>query len=285
VTGAAATLAAASARLDPFLEVVLPSADTPPLALHAAMRQLVFPGGKRLRPALVFSGCAAAGGSPERALPAAAAVELLHTYSLVHDDLPCMDDDSERRGRPTVHVVHGEAVAVLAGDALQALAFEALVADPPGGLQTPDAVRALATRDLALAAGSRQLVGGQADDLAFQTGGADDAMRIEAIHARKSAALIAASIVLGARFGGAGPGLLDVLAKAGQEAGVAFQIADDLLDRDDDEPCSLVRVLGEGEAQDRAETLLESALARLADLGEEAAPLRELLVFAVRRDR
>jgi geranylgeranyl pyrophosphate synthase len=285
VSGAAATLAAASARLDPFLEAVLPSADSPPVGLHAAMRQLVFPGGKRLRPALVFSGCAATGGSPERALPAAAAVELLHTYSLVHDDLPCMDDDSERRGRPTVHVVHGEAVAVLAGDALQALAFEVLVADRPAGPQTPDGVRALATRDLALAAGSRQLVGGQVDDLAFQAGAADDAMRIEAIHARKSAALIAASIVLGARFGGAAPALLDVLAKAGQEAGVAFQIADDLLDRDDDEPCSVVRVLGEGEARDRAEALLESALARLADLGEEAAPLRELLVFAVRRDR
>jgi geranylgeranyl pyrophosphate synthase len=285
VTDAAATLEAAKERLDPFLEAILPAADAPPGALHAAMRQLVFPGGKRFRPALVFAGCAAAGGAPEVALPAAAAVELLHTYSLVHDDLPCMDDDALRRGQPTVHVVHGEAVAVLAGDALQALAFEALVADPPGGPPVPAEVRALATRDLALAAGSRQLVGGQVDDLAFELRGADDATRIEAIHARKSAALIAASIVLGARYGGAGPALLDGLGKAGHEAGVAFQIADDLLDRDDDEPCSLVRVLGEGEARDRASALLESALGRLADLGEEAAPLRELLVFAVRRDR
>ncbi len=271
---------ARSGRVEAFLDEVVPAADAPPAALHAAMRHLLFPGGKRLRPALACAGCEAVGAAWERALPAAAAVELIHTYSLIHDDLPCMDDDRERRGRPTVHVAYDEATAVLAGDALQALAFEVLARETSDA--APERCRA-ALQEVAWAASSRALVGGQLDDIAFEPGGTDPAGRVESIHRRKSAALIAASITAGAHLGGASAEQIDQLGKLGEEVGVAFQIADDVLDSQDGEPCSLVRVLGEAAATERAELLLESALARLEAFGTEADSLRELACYAVRR--
>jgi len=266
--------------VDAWLERALPPADAPPAALHAAMRHLLFPGGKRLRPALAFAAAEAVGASPERALPIAAAVELVHTYSLVHDDLPCMDDDVERRGRPTVHVAYGEATAVLAGDALLAAAFETLAAGAPG--LPPDALLA-ALRELAVAAGSRELCGGQADDLDFDAAGGPAA--IESVHLRKSAALIAAAVVGGARLGGADAATLARLREFALAVGLAFQIADDLLDGDTDGACSLVRALGADRARARAESLLEGALGLVEGLGVRAEPLRELARFAVRRDR
>ena len=268
-------LAERARLLDPFLDALLPQAGEEPAALHAAMRHLLLPGGKRLRPGLCFAACEAVGGAPEQALAGAAAVELVHTYSLVHDDLPCMDDDATRRGQPTVHVAFGEATAVLAGDALLALAFEVLAR----------AGDAAAVAELARAAGSRELVGGQALDLAALDASALDAAAIEAIHRRKSAALIAASLGLGARLGGADGALHARLVAAGLDLGVAFQIADDLLDADADGACSLVHVLGGPLARARAEALLAGALARLADLPARAEPLRELARFAVRRER
>jgi geranylgeranyl diphosphate synthase type II len=267
-------LAERGALLEPFLDDVLPVAGEPPARLHAAMRHLLFPGGKRLRPGFCFAGCEAAGGAPEHALPAAAAVELVHTYSLVHDDLPCMDDDALRRGRPTVHVAYGEALAVLAGDALLALAFELLARAGDAG----------AVGELARAAGSRELVGGQALDLAFPDEGVADAAAVEAVHRKKSAALIAAAVALGARAGGADAALSERFALFGREVGLAFQIADDLLDADGDGACSLVRALGGPAARARAEALLEGALARLSDLGARAEPLRQLARYAVRRE-
>ncbi|HYB11921.1 MAG TPA: polyprenyl synthetase family protein [Myxococcota bacterium] len=284
----AAYLAERGALVDAVLERALPSANTPPQRLHAAMRHLLFPGGKRLRPALAIAAAEAVGAPPERALALAAAVELVHTYSLVHDDLPCMDDDLERRGRPTVHVAFGEAVAVLAGDALLAAAFEVLASAP----EVPAEALLLAARDLARAAGSLALVGGQVDDLAFQAGRASLAS-VESIHERKSAALIAASIVGGARLAGASSALLERLRRFGLAVGIAFQIADDLLDeRQDgaeetggDAGCSLVPLVGVQAARERAEALLGSALESIEDLGQRAEPLRELARFAVRRDR
>ncbi len=270
-----------AALVDGFLEQRLPSASEPPAALHAAMRHLVFPGGKRLRPAFVFAGCEAAGATPELALPAAAAVELVHTYSLIHDDLPCMDDDAVRRGRPTVHIAYGEANAVLAGDALLAFAFE-LLADAEGACGA--AAVAACTRTLAIAAGSRQLVGGQADDLVFAAGGPATLARVESVHRRKSAALISASVVCGARIAGADRELLAQLAAFGEEVGVAFQIADDVLDADRNEACSSVAVLGLPAARARAEVLLASAQERIDGLGEKGAALRMLAELAVRRD-
>jgi geranylgeranyl pyrophosphate synthase len=245
------------------------------------MRHLVFPGGKRLRPGFAFAGCEALGAPPERALPAALAVELVHTYSLIHDDLPCMDDDATRRGRPTVHVAYGEATALLAGDALLALAFETLA----GAARESGAEAALAcTRALAAAAGSRQLVGGQVDDLAIAAGAAASPELVESVHRRKSAALIAASVVCGARLGGAGPDVLENLAGFGREVGVAFQIADDVLDADRGEACSSVAVLGLAGARARAEGLLAGALRRLDGMGEKASALRMLAEMAVRRE-
>jgi geranylgeranyl diphosphate synthase type II len=266
--------------VDAALEKWLPPAGEPPAQLHAAMRHLVFPGGKRVRPALAFAGCEAVGSAPDRALPVAVAVELVHTYSLIHDDLPCMDDDVERRGRPTVHVAYGEATALLAGDALLTAAFEVLAAARP---EHPAERVLAAISDLAQASGSRQLVGGQVDDLAV--GSDADASAIESIHRRKTAALIAAAVVGGARLGGAPARDLERLQVFGERVGVAFQITDDLLDREEDAGCSLATLLGPEAARDRAEALLSDALTDVEPLGAPADPLRELARFAVRRRR
>jgi len=270
-------------RVSAALDAWLPAANTPPQTLHGAMRHLVFPGGKRLRPVLACAGAEAVESSPERALPMAVAVELVHVYSLIHDDLPCMDDDDERRGRPTVHVVYGDAVAVLAGDALLASAFECLARAE--GYPPEQVVGALG--ELAHAAGSLQLVGGQADDLAIadKLPALPDLAEIEAIHLRKTAALMTAAIVGGARLGDAKPDVLERLRRFGHRLGVAFQIADDLLDRDSQEPCSSLRVLGEDGARRRATRLIEAALAELEPLGNASEPLRELARFSIGRDR
>jgi geranylgeranyl pyrophosphate synthase len=265
--------------VDAELERLLPKASEAPEGLHAAMRHLVFPSGKRFRPILAIAGAEAVAGRGQDALPMAAAVELVHTYTLIHDDLPCMDDDAERRGRPTVHVAHSEALAVLAGDALQALAFEVLATPADESSATRIS---LCVRELARAIGSRELVGGQADDLEYAPEDLDRT-RIESVHARKSAALIAVSITGGARLAGADDEVLERLRQFGLEVGVAFQIADDLLDEGEDDLCSLVRVLGTEGARARADELLARALGRIDDLGERAEPLRELARFAVQR--
>ena len=274
-----AYLAERAPLVERALETAMPPATETPEPLHEAMRHLLFPGGKRLRPALALAASEAVGAPPERALPVAAAVELVHTYSLVHDDLPCMDDDDERRGRPSVHAAFGEAIAVLAGDALLAAAFGALAS--AGGDGSAERVLG-ASRDLAEAAGSSNLVGGQAADLAFDPIDLDPA-RIESIHARKSAALSAASVVGGARLGGADAATLEQLRVFGGAVGVAFQIADDLLDEGEGDACSLVRAVGREAARARAEGLLDTALLAIETLGDRAEPLRELARFAVRR--
>ncbi|MDE0884533.1 MAG: polyprenyl synthetase family protein [Myxococcota bacterium] len=274
---AQAWLAERTPAVNAALEAWLPGADVAPCALHAAMRHLVFPGGKRLRPALALAAAEAVGGPAEAALPMATAVELVHIYSLIHDDLPCMDDDELRRGRPTVHVAFGEATAVLAGDALQSLAFEVLlsVAEPGPA--------ARAARDLAEAIGAAGLVGGQADDLGPDPAGLG-VEHILSIHARKTAALIRVAILGGARLAGANDSRLAELAAFGREVGVAFQIADDCLDAEDEDACSLLAVEGIEASRERAEKLLDSALARLEGAGEGAEPLRALARFAVRRE-
>jgi len=266
-------------KVDRVLDAVIPAADAAPAQLHAAMRHILFPGGKRLRPVLAIAAAEAVGAPGERALPLAAAVELVHTYSLIHDDLPCMDDDAERRGVPAVHVAFGEAVAVLAGDALLAAAFEVLAQGSPG--LEPERLVA-ASLELSRAAGSLALVGGQVADLVFDASDTS-AERIESVHARKSAALIATSIVGGALLGGADRETVERLRRCGMAAGIAFQIADDVLDEGEDDPCSLVRAVGVDAARERAESLLASALVELEALGEKAEPLRELVRFSVRR--
>jgi geranylgeranyl diphosphate synthase type II len=218
-------LAERAAFVDAVLDRLIPSADTAPATIHRAMRHSIFAGGKRLRPILCLAAAEACGGSREAASFAACAVECLHTYSLIHDDLPSMDNDDFRRGVPTCHKVYGEGVAILAGDALQALAFELLV-------KTPATVRHSAgdlVAELARTAGSLHLVGGQVADLE----GEGKKLPLEAlrfIHENKTAALLTTSLVLGGMSADAQPEELQALRAFGMATGLAFQILDDILD-------------------------------------------------------
>ena len=220
--------------IEPFLERWIPRIEQElgkymdavpedPERLSAAMRHALLGGGKRLRPACVLIGAAAVGGVEKEALPAACAVEMVHSYSLVHDDLPCMDDDDLRRGRPTVHKAFDEATAVLAGDALLTLAFQILAADLPAEI-SPAAAAALAR-----AAGPAGMVGGQMADLLAE-GQPLEEERILSIDRRKTAAMFSAAFELGGLCGGGGTEQLQTLARIGEICGIAFQIVDDLLD-------------------------------------------------------
>ncbi len=197
-----------------------------PAALADAMRYAVLDGGKRLRPLLVLAACEATGGNPQAALRAACAVELIHAYSLVHDDLPCMDNDVLRRGKPTVHVQFGEAQALLAGDALQALAFEILT---PDDATIPAALQARLCRLLAQAAGSAGMAGGQAIDLA-SVGQPLTEHQLREMHRLKTGALLQGSVLMGAACGEHSAAAGKALANYGAAIGLAFQVVDDILD-------------------------------------------------------
>jgi len=214
-------------RIDAALGAVLPNGDTLPASLHAAMRHSVFAGGKRLRPMLALAGCGACGVDPELAMPAACAVELIHTYSLIHDDLPAFDDEELRRGQPTCHVTYGETVAILAGDALQALAFEVLAEATLNGDSTSG--WAAASREMARAAGSLGMCGGQTLDIEA-TGQSLDVAALRQLHAYKTGALLTASVVCGGMVGGADEVATAALRVYGDAVGLAFQVVDDLLD-------------------------------------------------------
>ena len=279
--------------IDAAIEARFPADEQLPASLSGAMRHLLFPGGKRLRPIFALAAAEAVGGASDRAVPIGVAVELIHTYSLVHDDLPCMDDDDERRGRPTVHKAFDEATAVLAGDALLTEAF-AVLSD--GNWTAAEArARLIAVDCVSRAAGARGLVGGQIDDLAFEASSQapsaevgdrrTEREQLASIHVRKTAALFRAAIVGGAALGGATRAEREVLDAFGLDVGMAFQIADDLLDADRDEAASILRLQGIEDAQAGAEALLGRALARIDGWGERAEPLRELARFAVRRER
>jgi farnesyl diphosphate synthase len=268
-----------------------------PVELGDAMRYAVLDGGKRLRPMLVFAASEAVGGHAEAALRAACSVELIHAYSLVHDDLPCMDNDVLRRGKPTVHVKFGEADALLAGDALQALAFELLT---PDGDAIAPAVQAKLCRLLARAAGSQGMAGGQAIDLA-SVGLALDEAQLREMHRLKTGALLQGSVEMGAACGNVlAPQALDALREYGAAMGLAFQVVDDILDviadsetlgktagKDaaSDKP-TYVSLLGLDGARAEARELLVEALAALdrSTLADTGA-LRALAHMVVDRDR
>ncbi|MDA3961065.1 MAG: polyprenyl synthetase family protein [Planctomycetota bacterium] len=286
----ASFLESAVALADAALEQALPSADTAPATLHQAMRYAVFAGGKRIRPALVLAACRACGGSDAACAPAMAAVEMLHTYTLVHDDLPAMDDDDLRRGRPTCHVVYGDATAVLVGDALQTQCFETLAA--AGGP---------AVACLARAAGSRGVIGGQQDDLEAEGSTVDDSpackARLERIHRGKTAALIRASCELGALAAEASPETVATLGRFGEAAGLAFQVIDDILDTTasvedlgktpgKDAACgklTYVAVYGLEAARAEADRLRDEAVAIAQSFGAGGADLQSLAGFIVDR--
>ena len=201
-----------------------------PAALVEAMRYAVLDGGKRLRPLLVMAACESVGGNTKAALRAACATELIHAYSLVHDDMPCMDNDVLRRGKATVHVKFGEAQALLAGDALQALAFELLT---PEDAEVPDGLQARLCRLLALAAGSNGMAGGQAIDLA-SVGRALTETQLREMHRLKTGALLQGSVLMGAACGMPSPGAIAALERYGAAVGLAFQVVDDILDATED---------------------------------------------------
>ena len=216
------------ARVDQALDRYLPAASTSPGALHRAMRYSVFAGGKRVRPVLCLLAGRLVGATSRTLMPAACALEMVHTYSLIHDDLPAMDDDDLRRGKPTSHRKFGEATAILAGDALLTLAFETIARRTKDG---PVAAKLCA--ELAGAAGADGMVGGQVLDLLGE-GKRPDRRRLEAIHKRKTAALIRASVRMGAIAGGATSKALAALSRYGGALGLLFQITDDLLDETGD---------------------------------------------------
>jgi geranylgeranyl diphosphate synthase type II len=278
--------------VDTALSAHLPPEDESPEILHKAMRYSVLAGGKRLRPLLCLAACEACGAPTNTALLPALAVEILHTYTLIHDDLPCMDDDDLRRGRPTSHKVFGEANALLAGDALLTLTFEWLARSQPQPPRTPaDLVRTLAE-----AAGHRGVIAGQIEDLAAE-GAAPSAARVESIHRLKTAALLRASVLLGGLSAGADDDHLAALARYGEAAGLAFQIADDLLNEtstpeqlgkatgSDRERSKMtyVRVFGLEVAQRRAETLTAEACSALAAFPGPVEPLQAFARYAIAR--
>jgi geranylgeranyl diphosphate synthase, type II len=267
-----------------------------PEHLRAAICYALLGPGKRLRPRLVLMAAEACGGNIEAALPAACAVEMVHAYSLVHDDLPAMDDDDLRRGRPTCHKVYGEAVAILVGDALLARAFEIVATE----IQ-PAAVAAKCCAILACAAGASALVGGQAADLEMaadnQAQLSGTLSELEAIHRRKTGALIRASLELGGVVAGATREQLAALSAYGQRVGLAFQITDDLLDVAGNEAAvgkrltkdadggklTFPRLLGCEASRERATTLIDEACAMIEIFGPKGEPLKVLAKFVCDR--
>jgi geranylgeranyl diphosphate synthase type II len=290
---AAIDVDALAASIDSALDRYSKFDDGCPPELGEAIRYALLAPGKRLRPRLVLLAAQACGGSIDATLPAACSVEMIHTYSLVHDDLPAMDDDDLRRGRPTCHKVFGEATAILVGDALLARAFEVIANDV-----TPADRAARCCAILGHAAGATALVGGQASDLA---GGitADNLPALESIHRRKTGALICASLEMGGVVAGASNAQLAALRDYGQALGLAFQITDDLLDVSGSEATMGKRVakdtdhgkstypqlLGIQESRDRVSVLTDNACRAVAIFGPSGQPLAELAEFVRDRNR
>ena len=286
-------VAAQQARFENVLSEVLPRAEAAPQRLHEAMRYAVLDGGKRVRPLLAFAAGELAGAEVARVNIAAAAVELIHAYSLVHDDMPCMDNDVLRRGKPTCHVQYDEATALLVGDSLQTLAFQLLAEHR----LSDDAARQLEMiRLLAVASGSRGMAGGQAIDL-DSVGKALALPELEFMHIHKTGALIRSAVLLGAHCGTTTAAQLARLDHFGKCVGLAFQVVDDVLDceadtatlgktagkdADNGKP-TYVSLLGIQAARDMAQRLHSEALETLDEFGGAARRLRELADFIVLR--
>lgn len=277
--------------LQGFLDPVVTGTDR----LHEAVRYSLFCGGKRLRPILAMAGAESVGARSEDVLRLACAVECIHTFSLIHDDLPAIDDDTMRRGSPTNHVVYGEAMAILAGDALLALAFE-LIADSRDALPPDRVLEALAI--VARASGTQGMVGGQVADIENEGRDDLDEPTVASIHARKTGALLTASLIGGACLGGASPAQMQALRQFGNEVGLAFQIIDDILDLEGDanklgkpvgsdlkqDKATYPKVLGIDQSRTLAQEAAARAIAHLADFGPNAEPLRALALYFVERD-
>lgn len=285
-----------AADLDVMLDRILPTPEGEEAVLHEAMRYSALGGGKRLRPFLLVATASMFNVSRRSALLAAAALECVHCYSLVHDDLPAMDDDDLRRGQPTTHIKFDEATAILAGDALLTLAFEILADAQVHG---DGAVRVELVRILARASGIHGMVGGQMIDLAAEAAGTDlSEIQVTRLQMLKTGALIAAACDMGAVLGHATPQNRHALVAYAHDLGLAFQIADDLLDFEGDEQAmgkrarkdaaagkaTFVAILGAERARVQAEVLVDQAIAHLGSFGPEADPLCALAQFVLTRN-
>jgi farnesyl diphosphate synthase len=290
-------MATCQERLERSFDAWLPSATTHPATLHEAMRYTVMDGGKRIRPTLVYASGQATGAAPESLDRAACAIELIHAYSLIHDDLPAMDDDDLRRGKPSCHRAFGEATAILAGDALQSLAFQVLASE--SGNEISESTRLRMIKTLALAAGSRGMAGGQAIDL-DATGQQLNIAELEDMHIHKTGALIRASVVLGALCSNS-PAQSDIekLDHYAKCIGLAFQIRDDILDIEGEaatlgknpgmdqrlEKSTYPSAIGLQAARQRATELHTEAMESLSGFDECAAPLRWISTYIIERER
>ncbi len=292
---------------DEVLDCLLPGPDTPPHSIHRAMRHSTFAGGKRLRPLLAMeSARLIAGDLPTGIVNLGAAIEMLHTYSLIHDDLPALDNDDLRRGKPTCHVLYGEAIAILAGDALQTLAYETLSRLPIAAGQTVQIVKEIAiatgtgvgstSASESPAALPPGMIGGQVMDIESE-GHKPTAELVEAIHRAKTGELITVSIVAGGIYGGASADEVAHLRRFGQGAGLAFQIVDDVLDVTQSseelgktagkdtatEKATWPAVFGVEASRQQAKQLIQQAFAELDRFGERAEPLKSIARYLVER--
>ena len=284
-------------QVDEALGRYLPEAGDHPKEIHEAVRYSVFAGGKRLRPILVLAAAEAEGGQVEHALPAAAAIELIHTYSLIHDDLPAMDDDDFRRGRPTCHKVYGEALAILAGDALLTQAFILLSGESPAtGIAGPARLRVI--NEIAQAAGSRGMVGGQVVDI-LQEDREVDLATLLYLHTHKTGSLIRACLRVGGIISSAGSEQMEALTRYGDRIGLAFQIVDDILDLEGSlealgkragsdlrkKKATFPGLLGLEESRQRARSLVREAKHALSIFGDRGAALGAIADYVIARRR
>ena len=284
-------------RLEKYLDATLPPAATHPAHLHEAMRYAVLGEGKRIRPTLVYAGGLAVGADEETLDAPASAIEFIHAYSLIHDDLPAMDDDDLRRGKPSCHCAFGEATAILAGDALQSLAFQVLANNTTTGVT--DSTRLKMIKTLALASGSRGMAGGQAIDLAA-TGQVQNIAELEDMHIHKTGALIRASLVLGALNGtDTDSTQLEKLDHYAKCIGLAFQIRDDILDVEGEaatlgknpgvdqsgDKSTYPALMGLEAAAQRADELHSEAMDSLEGFDASADPLRLISLYIIERER
>jgi geranylgeranyl diphosphate synthase, type II len=280
-------------KVDRALDRYLPKEKVKPVTIHKAMRYSLFAGGKRLRPILCLAAAEATGGKIDNALPLACAMECIHTYSLVHDDLPSVDNDDLRRGRPTCHKVFGDGIAVLAGDALLTVAFEIVSRARP----TPRYNMSILLNEIAVAAGSRKLIAGQVADLEAE-GHKTDRAQLRYIHENKTAAILTTSVRLGAMSANANPKQLAAITKFGRALGLAFQVIDDILDVTQTseklgksagkdiaaQKATYPAVIGLDKSRAEARRLTKQAHDSVSIFGEKAEPLHALANYLLERE-
>jgi geranylgeranyl diphosphate synthase type II len=283
--------------IDACLDRLLPDRETFPSSLHQAMRYCLFAGGKRIRPALAFAAAEAVGGNPDLIVEEACALELIHTFTLIHDDLPSMDNDDFRRGLPSTHKVFGEAMAILAGDALQTEAFKILACGYTRGMHNAERIVKV-MKILAEASGSQGIVGGQVVDLESE-GKMIDQQQLTYIHSHKTGSLIAASVIMGGILGGASPEEIELLKRYGESIGHAFQIADDILDVEGSKEtlgkntgsdqkkskATYPSIIGMDESRKKLKEYYQRALDAIQSFDQQADHLRNIALYIIQRQR